>query len=56
MYAVPNATDAYQLRERIPTRAGARTSFFSAELGMFYAAVPVRDNQPAEIRVYRPQE
>jgi len=47
--------DAYQVRERIPTRAGARTSFFSAELNMFYVAVPLRQNQEAEIRVYQPQ-
>jgi len=44
--------DTYQLRERIRTRPGARTSFFSPELNEFYLAVPERGNQPAEIRVY----
>ena len=47
--------DAYRVRERIPTRAGARTAFFCAELNMFYVAVPSRQNQEAEIRVYQPQ-
>ena len=49
-------SDHYQLRERIPTRAGARTSFFSAELNEFYLAVPQRGNQEAEIRVFQPQK
>jgi len=47
--------NSYQLRERIATRPGARTSFFSAELNEFYLAVPQRGNQDAEIRVFRPQ-
>jgi DNA-binding beta-propeller fold protein YncE len=47
--------DRYQLRERIPTRAGARTSFFSAELNEFYLAVPQRGSEQAELRVFRPQ-
>lgn len=47
--------DSYQLRERIPTRAGARTSFFSTEMGEFYVAVPLRGAQKAEIRVFQPQ-
>ncbi len=47
--------DAYQLRERIPTRAGARTSFFSADLNEFYLAVPVQGEHEAEIRVFQPQ-
>jgi hypothetical protein len=48
--------DHYELRERISTRAGARTSFFSAELNEFYLAVPQRGNQSAEIRVFQPQQ
>ncbi len=48
--------DVYRLRERIPTRSGARTSFFSAELGEFYLAVPERGTREAEIRVFQPQE
>jgi DNA-binding beta-propeller fold protein YncE len=47
--------DRYQLRERITTRAGARTSFFSADLNEFYLAVPSREKQESEIRVYQPQ-
>ena len=45
--------DTYKLRERIPTSPGARTSFFSAELNEFYLAVPQREKQPAEIRVFQ---
>ncbi len=48
----PNA-DAYRLHERIPTRPGARTSFFSKDLGEFYLAVPRRGNEPAEVRVFK---
>ena len=49
------APDAYQVRDRLPTRAGARTSFFSADVGEFYLAVPQKGSEPAEIRVFRPQ-
>src|SRR6266516_2710927 len=42
--------DSYQSRERIASRAGARTSFFSAEMNELYLAVPQRGNQDAEIR------
>jgi hypothetical protein len=48
--------DHYEPRERIPTRAGARTSFFSTDLDGFYLAVPQRGNDGAEIRCYQPQE
>ena len=48
--------DAYQRKERIPTRTGARTSFFSAELNEYYLAVPQQENQEAEIRVFKPAE
>ena len=47
--------DHYELRERIQTRSGARTSLFPAELNQFYLAVPKRGDQEAEIRVYQPQ-
>lgn len=46
--------DHYRSHERIPTRAGARTSFFSADLNEFYLAVPLRGKDAAEIRIYRP--
>lgn len=52
--------DVFQDREvnrftriaHIPTAAGARTSLFVAELGRFFLAVPHRDGQKAELRVY----
>ena len=45
--------DHYQLSARIATAPGARTSFFSPELGRLYVAVPHRANPSAEIRVYQ---
>ena len=36
----------------IPTASGARTGLFSPELDKLFVAVPHRDKQPAEIRVY----
>ncbi len=39
---------------RIPTRGGARTSFFSSELGQFYVVAPQRGGPAAEIRIYQP--
>jgi len=39
----------------IPTRAGARTSFFSADLNEFYLAMPLQGEREAEIRVFQPQ-
>jgi len=47
--------DHYQLSSRIPTRSGARTSLFVPELNRLYLAVPQRENQGAEIRVYEAQ-
>jgi DNA-binding beta-propeller fold protein YncE len=47
------SADEYQLREKIPTRAGARTSFFSPDLNQFYLAVPRQGKKEAEIRVYQ---
>ena len=48
--------DHYQVRDRIRTRPGARTSFFSPELDALYLAVPHHQDQPAELRVLRPRE
>jgi DNA-binding beta-propeller fold protein YncE len=45
--------DTYRLGERIPTRPGARTSFFSADLNEFYLAVPHGGQREAEIRAFR---
>lgn len=47
-----NAPLPYNVAERIPTASGARTSLFVPELNRLYVAVPHRDKQPAEVRVY----
>ena len=47
--------DHYKTLTKIPTASGARTSFFVAELGRFYLAVPHRGTQKAEVRVYEAQ-
>jgi DNA-binding beta-propeller fold protein YncE len=47
--------DHYESLARIPTRPIARTSLFVPELDRYYVAVPRKDNQTAEIRVYEPQ-
>ena len=43
----------YQVIATVPTAAGARTSFFSADLRQFFVAVPRRGNPSAEVRVYQ---
>jgi hypothetical protein len=45
--------DRYERRARITTRPGARTSFFSPELGEYYLAIPERGAESAEIRVFQ---
>jgi hypothetical protein len=50
------SADSYKLRERIPTRTGARTSFFSADLNEFYVALPLQGPHEAVIRVFQPQK
>ncbi|MGH7952589.1 MAG: YncE family protein, partial [Limisphaerales bacterium] len=46
--------DSYQLRERIPTASGARTSFFSPERNELYLAVRAgMISGSAEIRVFK---
>jgi len=45
--------DHYELKEKIPTRSGARTSYYSAALNQFYVGVPARGNQPAELRIFQ---
>jgi hypothetical protein len=47
--------DNYKRIAKIPSSAGARTSFFSAGLDEFYLAVPHHGNQQAEIRSYAPE-
>ena len=48
--------DSYKLRERIPTRTGARTSFLSADLNEFYVALPQQGPHEDVIRVFQPQK
>jgi len=47
--------DRYARVQRIQTAAGARTGLFVPELDRLYLAVPHRNQQPAEIRVYEVQ-
>jgi DNA-binding beta-propeller fold protein YncE len=47
--------DHYERIERVPTAAGARTSFYSPALDRLWLAVPQRGRQSAEVRAYRPQ-
>lgn len=47
-----SSPDNYKRIGKIPSSAGARTSFFSPASDEFYLAVPRRGNQQAEIRVY----
>jgi DNA-binding beta-propeller fold protein YncE len=42
----------YKLIERVPTTPGARTCLFVPQTRRLYLAVPYRDKQPAEVRVY----
>jgi hypothetical protein len=46
--------DQYETGARISTAAGARTCFWSPDLGRLYLAVPHRDSQKAEVRVFQP--
>lgn len=47
--------ERYERTARIPTRAGARTCFFSPELDRLFLAVPERSGHEAELRVYQPE-
>jgi DNA-binding beta-propeller fold protein YncE len=44
--------DSYSVAGQISTAAGARTSYFVPSTGRLYVAVPHRNSQPAEIRVF----
>jgi DNA-binding beta-propeller fold protein YncE len=44
--------DIYDVLGQFATAPGARTSFFVAEMGMLYVAVPHRGEQRAELRVF----
>jgi DNA-binding beta-propeller fold protein YncE len=50
-----NDTDHYTMVGKVPTAAGARTSFFVPEHNRLYLAVPHRGKQRAEIRIYEPR-
>lgn len=45
--------DHYRLAEKVPTAAGARTAFFSPELGRLFVAAPGHGTRAAEIMVYQ---
>jgi WD40 repeat protein len=47
--------DHYDLIGKLPTRAGAGTSFWSPELNRYYVGAPVHDNEEAAILVFEPQ-
>ena len=47
--------DHYVTIAKIPTAPGARTSFFDRDARRLYVAVPHRDEQRCEIRVFDPQ-
>jgi len=47
--------DQYKELARIPTVKGARTSFFSPELGRLYLALRRQGSQPASIQVFEPR-
>ena len=48
--------DHYDTVGRVPTRAGAGTSFWSPELDRYYVAAPATDKQEAAILVYAPRD
>jgi DNA-binding beta-propeller fold protein YncE len=47
--------DHYELIGKIPTRAGAGTSFWSPEFNRYYVAAPANGNEDAAILVFEPQ-
>jgi DNA-binding beta-propeller fold protein YncE len=46
--------DQYEIIRKIPTRAGAGTSFWSPQLNRYYVAAPTNDKEDAAILVYEP--
>jgi DNA-binding beta-propeller fold protein YncE len=47
--------DHYELIGKIPTKAGAGTSFWSPELKRYYVAAPAHGNEEAAILVFEPK-
>ena len=50
------ANDRHEIIGKVPTRAGAGTSFWSPELNRYYVAAPANDKENASILVYEPQD
>ncbi len=48
------AADQYEIIDKIPTRGGAGTSFWSPELNRYYVAAPATNQEDAAILVYEP--
>jgi len=48
--------DNYDTLGKIPTRAGAGTSFWSSELDRYYVAAPAKGKDDTAILVYEPQD
>ena len=48
--------DQYETIGKIPTRAGAGTSFWSPELNRYYVAAPANNKEDAAILVYAPTD
>jgi DNA-binding beta-propeller fold protein YncE len=55
VYSYQKEGDGYKLAGKIPTRAGAGTSFWSPELNRYYVAAPANDKDDAAILVFEPQ-
>jgi len=49
------SSDNYRRVGSIPTSPGARTSFFSEALNLFFVAVPERGGGQAELRIFQPE-
>jgi DNA-binding beta-propeller fold protein YncE len=47
--------DHYEFGEHIPALPGSRNSVLAGDSSQFYLAIPQRENQGAEIRIYRAQ-
>jgi DNA-binding beta-propeller fold protein YncE len=48
--------DHYKIIGKIPTRAGAGTSFWSPELNRYYVAAAATNQEPAALLVYEPED
>jgi DNA-binding beta-propeller fold protein YncE len=48
--------DHYDIVGKIPTRAGAGTSFWSPDLNRYFVAAPANGKQDAAVQVYKPQD